>query len=54
MVVIPKKFHLIRASQRKELFIQICGPLILGPGNGTRLIFFSFSFSPIDQSFPLW
>jgi len=44
MVVIPKKFHLIRASQRKELFIQICGPLILGPGNGTRLIFFPFPF----------
>ncbi|PRQ23860.1 putative kelch-type beta propeller [Rosa chinensis] len=32
MVAIPKKFHLIKLALRKELFIQIYGPLILDMG----------------------
>ncbi|PRQ20757.1 putative kelch-type beta propeller [Rosa chinensis] len=32
MVAIPKKFHLIKPALRKELFIQIYGPLILDMG----------------------
>lgn len=42
MVVIPKKFHLIKVAQRRELFTQTCGPLILRLGNGTRFISYSF------------
>lgn len=48
MVAIPKKFQLIKAALRKELFIQTCGPLILKRGNGTRFI--RFPFLP-DSSF---
>lgn len=39
MVAIQKKFLLIRTNLRKESFIQICGLLILGHGNGARLVF---------------
>lgn len=38
MAVIPKKSHQTRVSQKKGLFIQICGPLILGLGNGIRFV----------------
>lgn len=37
-VAIPKRFHPIRTVLRKELFIQTCGPLIPGIGNGTRSV----------------
>ena len=40
MVAIPKKFHLIKMALRRELFIQTCGLLILGLGNGTRSVCF--------------
>jgi len=37
MVVIQKKSHPRRAL-RKELFMQICGLLIPGLGNGTKYV----------------
>lgn len=42
-----RRFPLIRtALLRKELFIQTCGLLTLGPGNGTRFISLRFSILP--------
>lgn len=37
MVVIQKRSHPRRAL-RKELFMEICGPLIPGLGNGTKYV----------------
>lgn len=45
MVAIPKRFHLKKVTLRRESFIQTCGPLILGLGNGTRFVCF-LSCSP--------
>ena len=42
MVATPKKFHLRKTTQRKELFMQTCGPLTLGLGSGTRSVLYSW------------
>lgn len=45
MVAIQKRSLPIRITlQKKELFIQTCGLLTLGLGNGTRYVHFSLHF----------